>query len=222
MLLAIDTSAGTSVATLWSASSSAGDSEGGAAAGGGSAEASSTNPMAHAEVIGELIAEVLGASGLDASAVTGVVAGVGPGPFTGLRVGLAAASAFALGRQVALLPVVSHDAIALAALDEASGPLLVVTDARRKELYWSIYSGLNAHGLPERVAGPSLSKPDDLPPEWNGTPVTRWDAAEVSAGLLARIAQRMLDAGLEFEPFEPLYLRSPDVTMPGAVKRVNS
>ena len=205
MLLAIDTSAGTSVAVQWST---------------GSAQALSTSTMAHAEVIGSLISEAVAASGLSAAEITGVVAGIGPGPFTGLRVGLAAASAYAVGRSVPLLPVVSHDAIAFDALEEVDGPVLVVTDARRKELYWSIYLGFDAHGLPERVAGPALAKPDDLPSEWKGTELTRWDAAEVSAELLNLIAHRKLVAGLPFEPFEPLYLRSPDVTMSNGPKRV--
>jgi tRNA threonylcarbamoyl adenosine modification protein YeaZ len=205
MLLAIDTSAGTSVAAQWRD---------------GAAEAASTSTMAHAEVVGQLISEVIEASGLPVSRVTGVVAGIGPGPFTGLRVGLAAASAFAVGRDVPLLPVVSHDAIAFDALEEIDGPVLVVTDARRKELYWSIYRGFDANGLPERVAGPALAKPDELPTEWDGAPVTRWDAAEVSAGLLNLIAHRKLEAGIPFEPFEPLYLRSPDVTLSNGPKRV--
>ena len=205
MLLAIDTSAGTSIAAQWSD---------------GAAEAVSASTMAHAEVVGELISEVIEASDLRVSEITGVVAGIGPGPFTGLRVGLAAASAFAVGRGVPLLPVVSHDAIAFDALEEIEGPVLVVTDARRKELYWSIYLGFDANGLPERVAGPALAKPDELPTEWDGASVTRWDAAEVSAGLLNLIAHRKLEAGIPFEPFEPLYLRSPDVTLSNGPKRV--
>jgi tRNA threonylcarbamoyl adenosine modification protein YeaZ len=205
MLLAIDTSAGTSVATQWSD---------------GAAEAVSASTMAHAEVLGQLISEVVEASDLRVSQITGVVAGIGPGPFTGLRVGLAAASAFAVGRGVPLLAVVSHDAIAFDALEEVEGPVLVVTDARRKELYWSIYLGFDANGLPERVAGPALAKPDELPAEWEGAAVTRWDAAEVSAGLLNLIAHRKLEAGIPFEPFEPLYLRSPDVTLSNGPKRV--
>ena len=205
MLLAIDTSAGTSVATHWPR---------------GSAEAASASTMAHAEVIGELISEVVEASGRPVTEITGVVAGIGPGPFTGLRVGLAAASAFAVGRCVPLLPVVSHDAIAFDALEEVDGLVMVVTDARRKELYWSIYRGFDANGLPERVAGPALAKLDELPTSWDGAAVTRWDATEVSAGLLNMIAHRKLEAGIPFESFEPLYLRSPDVTLSNGPKRV--
>jgi tRNA threonylcarbamoyl adenosine modification protein YeaZ len=210
MLLSIDTSAGTSVALT--------RTEGVPAV----AETSSADTMKHAEVVGMMIADVLTQLDAEPHDVTGVVAGVGPGPFTGLRVGLAAASAFAVGRNVPLLPVVSHDAIGFDALEEVEGPVIVVTDARRRELYWSIYDGWTEHGLPRRIAGPALGKPDEVPTDFEGRALTRWDATEVSAGLLGLIASRMLAAGIPFEPFEPLYLRSPDVTMPGAPKRVNS
>lgn len=209
MLLSIDTSAGTSVALTRTEGLP------------GAAETNSADTMKHAEVVGTMIADVIAQLGAQASDVTAVVAGVGPGPFTGLRVGLAAASAFAVGRGVPLLPVVSHDAIAFDALEEVEGAVIVVTDARRRELYWSIYDGWSAHGLPNRIAGPALSKPEDVPTEFGGRALTRWDATEVSAGLLGLIAARSLAAGLAFEAFEPLYLRSPDVTMPGAPKRVN-
>jgi len=205
MLLAIDTSAGTSVAALWAS---------------GCHEEATNNTMTHAEVVGTFIDSVIERSGKNLTDITGVVAGIGPGPFTGLRVGLAAASAFAVGRGVPLLPVVSHDAIAFDALEEIDGAVLVVTDARRKELYWSIYDGFDEHGLPHCVGGPALAKPEDLPAEWDGRPLTRWEATELSAGLLAMIASRKLAAGLDFEPFEPLYLRSPDVTMSNGPKRV--
>lgn len=210
MLLSIDTSAGTSVALTRTEGLP------------GAAETNSVDTMKHAEVVGSMISSVIEQMGAVAADVTAVVAGVGPGPFTGLRVGLAAASAFAVGRDIPLLPVVSHDAIAFDAIEEVDGLVIVVTDARRRELYWSIYDGWSAHGLPNRIAGPSLSKPEDVPSEFDGRALARWDATEVSAGLLGIIASRRLAAGVEFEPFEPLYLRSPDVTMPNAPKRVNS
>lgn len=212
MLLAIDTSAGTSV-----------DLRGDNFAAG----ASSADTMAHAEVIGDLISQVFERAAqiapdtsVTSADVTGVVAGIGPGPFTGLRVGLAAASAFAVGRNIPLLPVISHDGMALHALEESSGPVIIVTDARRKELYWSIYTGFDAHGLPVRVAGPALSKPDEVPTQWQGIELTVWGFEPFEAGLLNMIAQRKLAAGMPFEPFEPLYLRSPDVTMSNGPKRV--
>src|SRR6187402_2317783 len=122
MLLAIDTSAGTSVAIV--------DRDAGVLA-----ERNSTDTRGHAELIGTFIAECLAESGVAVSALSGVVAGMGPGPFTGLRVGIAAARAFAIGAGKPVIPVVSHDAIAFG----EAGPILVVTDARRREVYWTAY-----------------------------------------------------------------------------------
>ena len=89
---------------------------------------------------------------------------MGPGPFTGLRVGIAAAKAFAFGAGRPLIPVVSHDAVAFERYSAGhTGALLVVTDARRRELYWTAYSGVDANGLPCGSRAPGLSRPDELP-----------------------------------------------------------
>ena len=110
MILGIDTSLGTAVAVT--------DADGAVRA-----EAASTDPLGHAEIIGTLLQNALtdaargpiGATGAPQPvALTAVAAGMGPGPFTGLRVGIAAARAFALGRGIPVIPVVSHDAAALA------------------------------------------------------------------------------------------------------------
>jgi len=122
VLLAIDTSAGTSVAVV--------DRDRGILA-----QADEADTRRHAEVIGTLIERVLAESGVAPRELSGVVAGMGPGPFTGLRVGIAAARAFAFGIGKPVVPLVSHDALAL----DASEPLLVVTDARRREVAWSTY-----------------------------------------------------------------------------------
>lgn len=206
MLLAIDTSAGTSVAVV--------DHDGGVLA-----EVGEADTMRHAEVIGDLIRAALDASGTTPSALSGVVAGMGPGPFTGLRVGIAAATAFAFGIERPLVPVVSHDAAAYAHyLAGHTGPLLIVTDARRRERYWTAYSGVDEHGLPVRLDGPGLSKPDDLP----HTGLPREDVLEVSGGLLGMIAELRFAAALPFDRDEPLYLRSPDVTLSAGPKRVSA
>ena len=95
---------------------------------------------------------------------------MGPGPFTGLRVGIAAARAFALGRGVPVVPVVSHDAVALELLLHnaltAAGigrrrrrrgrTFAVVTDARRREFAYTVYRGIDDDGLPIRAAEPAL------------------------------------------------------------------
>lgn len=220
MLLAIDTSAGTSVAIV--------DRDAGILA-----ERSVADTMRHAEVIGGMIQECLAASGTTRGDLSGVVAGMGPGPFTGLRVGIAAARTFALALGKPLVPVVSHDAIAFGHYGGRSigapldAPLLVVTDARRRELYWSAYSGLDALGLPVRRGGPGLAKPDEVSTSvLDGLAfagegeVERLDAAEVSAGALGMFAELSFAAGRPFAADEPLYLRSPDVMISTGPKRV--
>jgi universal bacterial protein YeaZ len=211
MLLAIDTSAGTSVAVV--------DRDAGVLA-----ERSTIDTMRHAELIGTLIADALSESGVEVSALSGVAAGMGPGPFTGLRVGIAAARAFALGAGIPVVPVVSHDAIAFERYAAGhSGGLLVVTDARRREVYWSAYTGVDAAGLPIRSDGPGLCKPDDLPPltDANG-PLPRFDGASVSAGELGLLAELTYLHGRPFADDRALYLRSPDVTLSAGPKRVTA
>ena len=206
MLIAIDTSAGTSVAVV--------DRDGGVLA-----ERTEADTMRHAEVVGELIEAVLRSSGVGVADLSGVVAGMGPGPFTGLRVGIAAAKAFAFGAGKPLVPVVSHDAVAFERYAAGhEGALLVVTDARRRELYWSVYSGVDAAGLPVRADGPGLTRPDGLPhPD-----AARVDAQTVSAGSLGMLAELLYANGRPFAPDEPLYLRSPDVTLSSGPKRVSA
>lgn len=206
MLLAIDTSAGTSVAVV--------DREGGILA-----ERSQSDSMRHAEVVGELIEAVLRESGVSIASLSGVVAGMGPGPFTGLRVGIAAAKAFAFGAGKPLVPVVSHDAVAFERYGAGQeGGLLVVTDARRREVYWTAYVGVDELGLPIREDGPGLAKPDSVP----HPALVRFDAHVVSAGALGMLAEHLFANGRRFAADEPLYLRSPDVTLSKGPKRVSS
>ena len=210
MLLAIDTSAGTSVAVV--------DRDRGVIA-----EVGETDTRRHAEVVGELIRLCLDQSGVPVTALSGVVAGMGPGPFTGLRVGIAAARAFALGAGKPVVRVVSHDGIAFGHYAAGGeGPLLVVTDARRREVYWTAYSGADEFGLPVRVQGPALSRPDDVPETVVDYPsYRRLDAEEVSAASLGLLAEGLYTHGREFAGREPLYLRAPDAVVPGTPKRVS-
>ena len=222
MILAIDTSAGSSVAVV--------DRDRGVLA-----EATVTDTRRHAEVVGDLLVRVLAEAGVAPTELSAVVAGVGPGPFTGLRVGIAAARAFAFGAGVPCLAVVSHDAIAASRLrahagltvDEPGGtvdlPLVVVTDARRREVAWSAYSGLDAAGLPVRLAGPALARPDDLGDALgDARGAERTDPADstVSAAALGMLAERLHEHGRGFADPAPLYLREPDVTPSAGSKRV--
>jgi tRNA threonylcarbamoyl adenosine modification protein YeaZ len=210
VLLAIDTSAGTSVAVV--------DRERGIIA-----ERAEHDTRSHAEVIGNLIVDCLAESAVPIKALSGVAVGMGPGPFTGLRVGIAAAQAFALGAGKPVVRVVSHDAIAFGHFaGGVSGPLVVVTDARRREVYWSAYSGVDAQGIPQRVGEPGLAHPEDLPdtvPGYAG--YERLDAGQVSAASLGLLAEALFFHGRPFAGASPLYLRSPDVTVPHAQKRVS-
>lgn len=150
--------------------------------------------------------------------VGGVVVGVGPGPFTGLRVGIAAAHAFAAGRGAPIHPLISHDAIALAVLARgATARVRVVQDAKRRELFVSEYAGLDWMGMPLRSADPHLVPRGELHP----------DAADcwpdrVPAARLLQLAARRLTAKQAFEPDRALYLRQPDVYPPAAPKRVSA
>ena len=201
MLLAIDTSAGTAVAIV--------DRDGGILA-----EHSSDDTRRHAEVIDGLIAACFAEAKVTVAELSGVAVGMGPGPFTGLRVGIAAARAFAFGAGKPVVPVVSHDAVAFG----ITGPTLVVTDARRREVYWSAYSGSDAEGLPIRIEGPSLCKPDDLP-VFEG--FERVDAATIPGGALGMLAESLYLHKRPFAGDEALYLRSPDVTPSNGPRRVS-
>ncbi|WP_423922220.1 tRNA (adenosine(37)-N6)-threonylcarbamoyltransferase complex dimerization subunit type 1 TsaB [Frigoribacterium sp. 2-23] len=222
MILAIDTSAGTAVAVV--------DRDAGVLA-----ERSVADTRRHAEVIGTLIDEALRAADVSPARLSAVVAGIGPGPYTGLRVGIAAARAFAFGAGIPSLSLGSHDAVAFDRLSAAAGrsvaeaggpvdePLVVVTDARRREVAWSTWSGLDDDGLPVRVEGPSLAKPADLDEvtgassSWTRTDP---DTVEVSAAALGMLAERLFEHGRSFADDQPLYLREPDVTPSAGPKPV--
>jgi tRNA threonylcarbamoyl adenosine modification protein YeaZ len=210
VIIGIDTSLGTAVAAI------ARDGE-------VLVDEQSANPLGHAEVIGDLLRTATAA----APAPTHVAVGMGPGPFTGLRVGIAAARVYALGRDVPVVPVPSHDGVALGVLlaDALSGTetgrFAVVTDARRREFAYSVYDGIDDDGLPVRVTDASLSPRDDLDDRLGALGAARIDATRVSAAMIALAAARALDAGRALAGDEPLYLRSPDVVAAHPPKRVS-
>lgn len=199
-LLAIDTSMGTSVAL---------------GSGGRIIEVVSDDPRGHAEVVGSLIARVLEEFDVPPANVDAVVAGIGPGPFTGLRVGIAAARAFALGQGASVLSLVSHDAIALSRLSRAGERLRVIQDAKRRELFVTEYDGFDAAGVPVRTVDPHLIAAVDYV---EGALDLR--PLRVSASDLLRLAARKLAVGQAFDPDRALYLRLPDVLESAAPKRV--
>ncbi|HEY0374172.1 MAG TPA: tRNA (adenosine(37)-N6)-threonylcarbamoyltransferase complex dimerization subunit type 1 TsaB [Amnibacterium sp.] len=197
MILAVDSSGSTGVALV---------DDGGAVV----AMQSSHDPRGHAEAIGPLLEAVLADRVAD---VTAVAYGVGPGPFTGLRVGMAAARTAAMVLGVPELPVLSHDAIALAALEGgAAPPFVVVADAKRREVYATVYRSVDASGVPVRDGEPTVGALDGVPD------LPRVTAA-VDPAVLGRVAALRRAAGIAPEPPDARYLRSPDVTL-AAPKRV--
>ncbi|MFH8252082.1 tRNA (adenosine(37)-N6)-threonylcarbamoyltransferase complex dimerization subunit type 1 TsaB [Microbacterium sp. B2969] len=219
MILGIDTSLGSAVAVV--------EPDGVVRS-----QRESTDPRGHAEVIGTLIAEALAEASIDPGDVTYVAAGMGPGPFTGLRVGIAAARAFALGRGVPVIPVASHDAVALELLlhsaltggrdNSEDDAFAVVTDARRREFAFTVYRGIDDDGLPIRLAEPALAPRDELDGILAERRVLRRDADRIPAAMLALAAARAVAADRTIGPPDALYLRSPDVTPSAGPKRVTA
>jgi tRNA threonylcarbamoyladenosine biosynthesis protein TsaB len=196
------------------------------------AESSTIDARRHGEHLAPGIVTVLQDAGRTAAEVTAVVGGLGPGPFTGLRVGLVTARTFAFARGIPVLGVCSLDALAHQAWREgavANGPLVVATDARRKEVYWSRYRVTDAGCV--RTTEPQVSTPADVAEQLEGAPVVgrgallypellpaRVGPLDVSAGHLADLAVRLLAAGADLSDVEPLYLRRPDA-VPTAQRR---
>ncbi|WP_404431403.1 tRNA (adenosine(37)-N6)-threonylcarbamoyltransferase complex dimerization subunit type 1 TsaB [Microbacterium lacus] len=216
MILGIDTSLGTAVGIV--------DVDGTVRA-----DLASADTRGHAEVIGTLIQQALAEAGATPAEITHVAAGMGPGPFTGLRVGIAAARAFALGVGAQVIPVASHDAAAWVANDDPETPhvFAIVTDARRREEAFTVYG---RGEFPVKIDGPSLRAAGtdiaiesvDLAGEAVGE-VPRVDVRTISGAILARVAAHLLSQGEPVDAAsEPLYLRAPDVTMPHGPKRVGT
>ena len=131
------------------------------------ASRSSDERRRHAESLAPLITEVLDEAGIERTDLTAVVAGTGPAPFTGLRVGLVTARTLALSLGIPVLGVPSLDALAVQAVSDlglrAGQEILATSDARRKEVYWARYRVVaheGPHGVPvvERTAGPDVDR----------------------------------------------------------------
>jgi tRNA threonylcarbamoyl adenosine modification protein YeaZ len=197
ILLSLDTSQGTSVAVLVD--------------GKVLAEAADPNPMRHAENIGTLIASCIEKTGISSAEVTDVAVGIGPGPFTGLRVGIAAAKMFAAGSKARLHGVGSLDAIAYKL--PLTEPTLVIADARRSEVYFGLYQGKSPIGVPKALLAPGVSKQAELEARLQAQAqayqLVLEPVAAASVGLLA--LARLLEGG-EAAPVQANYLREPDAT----------
>ena len=199
------------------------------------AEVTTLDARAHAEHLAPGVRDALAQAGASPTEVTEVVVGIGPGPFTGLRVGIVTGRTFAFALGLPVRGLTSLDALAHEAwLDGRRGDLLVATDARRKEVYAAAY--VLDDTAATRVSGPVVSRAADLgglralPSAGRGAllyPDSLPDAVEpldVSAGALADLSVRRLaqapaepdgirqhvDPGHGFDGLEPLYLRRPD------------
>lgn len=173
------------------------------------------NARAHAEVLTPHILDCLAEAGSRPADLDAIVVGCGPGPFTGLRVGMATAAAFADALGLPVYGVCSLDAIAADAATVDGRDLLVVTDARRREVYWARYSG----GL--RVSGPGVARPADVEPRPSVVVAGSTPHAELfdlpvvavstpSPAALVSVAAADILAGGTPAPLVPLYLRRPD------------
>ncbi|MGC5361407.1 tRNA (adenosine(37)-N6)-threonylcarbamoyltransferase complex dimerization subunit type 1 TsaB [Streptomyces sp. DT24] len=190
------------------------------------AESAQVDARRHGELLLPAVDRVLADAGLELDAVTDVVVGVGPGPYTGLRVGLVTAATFGSVLGVPVHGLCTLDGLAYAAgLD---GPFAVATDARRKEVYWARYEDSRT-----RVGEPAVDRPAAIAERLAGLPVVGAGAAlypeafpdargpeYVSAAALASLAAERLAAGADFLPPTPLYLRRPDAQVPKNYKVV--
>ncbi|MEU9119769.1 tRNA (adenosine(37)-N6)-threonylcarbamoyltransferase complex dimerization subunit type 1 TsaB [Streptomyces sp. NPDC048506] len=209
------------------------------------AESRQVDARRHGELLLPAVDRVLAEAGRKLDEVSDIVVGVGPGPYTGLRVGLVTAATFG-----AALDVPVHGLCTLDGLAYASGltePFVVATDARRKEVYWARYA---AHPSPDhhpgtsrsaaplsltRLTEPSVDRPADIADQVADVPavgagallydtvftgVRRTAPEHQSGAALAELAASKLAAGEELLPPRPLYLRRPDAQVPANYKVV--
>jgi tRNA threonylcarbamoyladenosine biosynthesis protein TsaB len=179
----------------------------------------------HSELLALGIREVLREAGLTVRQLDGVAVGVGPGPYTGLRVGLVTARSLGHALGIEVHGVCSLDVLAWAAARQEHGEFLVATDARRKEVYWAHYRGV------DRLTGPDVARPADVafagPVFGEGGvlyPETFPDSRQPvypDPADLAAIVEARTAAGRPGLPPVPLYLRRPDAVEPGARKKVS-
>lgn len=187
---------------------------------------------AHGELITPHVREAVGAAGVTLRDLDAVVCGIGPGPYTGLRAGIVTAAALAHALDVPAHPVCSLDAVAAEAVhtgivhttvDGTAGgaaaatrtgePFVVLTDARRREVYWAAYDATGT-----RTDGPHVDSPAEVPTPAAG----RIEHPRPGPAGLVLAAAAALRSGAEPEPLTPLYLRRPDAARPGPRKRVTA
>ncbi|MFE9255062.1 tRNA (adenosine(37)-N6)-threonylcarbamoyltransferase complex dimerization subunit type 1 TsaB [Streptomyces sp. NPDC006879] len=191
------------------------------------AESHQVDARRHGELLLPAVDRVLRTAGLALDAVTGIVVGVGPGPYTGLRVGLVTAVTFGSALGVPVHGLCTLDGLAYACGIE--GPFAVATDARRKEVYWARYADART-----RIGEPSVDRPAEIAEELAGLPVVgagarlypeafpdaRGPEHQSASALAALAAERIAAGGDGFLDPLPLYLRRPDAQVPKNYKVV--
>lgn len=193
------------------------------------ASSTTVDALRHGELLAPAIRTALTEAGVRPDALSRIAVGVGPGPFTGLRVGLVTARTMADVLGIELAGVCSLDV--LAAQADAGGPVAVLTDARRKEVYWALYGTPDGTGRRQRLDGPSVDEPAAHHLGTATTVVGRGaviyaDALGLSAAPSLEypsaevLATGLLSGRLDPGPADPLYLRRPDVTMSAGAKSV--
>ena len=204
---------------------------------------STGDSRSHVELLMSTVKSVMKTTKTRRSKLTGIAVGMGPGPYTGLRVGIVAAQMLSKALDIPVYHRCSLDVLGVGwALTYPQGPFIACTDARRKELYWAVY---DRHG--RRTEGPYVSSCDQIPPlscvgpgvlaphadvrvdpfltiklGVRIDPFEPWprpeevsDIVGIDAGLLAAYVHELPDAGPE-----PLYLRHADADEPGKAKSV--
>jgi tRNA threonylcarbamoyl adenosine modification protein YeaZ len=194
------------------------------------ASSSTVDALRHGELLAPAIADALSAADCRPGDLTRIAVGVGPGPFTGLRVGLVTARMMAEVLGIEVAGVCSLDI--LARQSSLTLPVAVATDARRKEIYWALYDGPAADGSRRRLEGPAVDKPSDVAHVLAGLPVIGRGATLYAEALgLGEIdvpqypSAEVLAFGVATGTLpvvapDPLYLRRPDVTLAGRPKSV--
>jgi tRNA threonylcarbamoyl adenosine modification protein YeaZ len=205
VLLAIDTSSGTAVSVLVD--------------GAVLSELYEDNSMQHAEHIGLLVSGALAKAGKKPGQVTAVAVGVGPAPFTGLRVGIAAAKLFAEGVKAPIFGVSSLSAIAFP--EPLDDPTLVLTDARRSEVYFGLFQGKTIHGDPKVLLGPGVKKRAELEAELLALGIRYLTVtSQIKASSIGMLVLAQLAEGTAQSKVLANYLRAPDA-VPAKAKKVS-
>ena len=210
------------------------------------ARARSADHRGHAEHLAPLMTQVLSEAGLEPQQIGRVAVGTGPAPFTGLRVGLVSARAYARALGIEVYGVSSLDALARQVLDlHPEATVLVVGDARRKEVYTARYRALGPDDV-QRLTGPDVGPAAAVAQDPLGASVDRGEVVvagrgavlyadvlpptagtpdEVDPAVLGRIVAARLARAAAGEPVElstePLYLRRPDITPSAGRKRAS-